>query len=99
MARRVIKTLKPLHHDKVETPPGEELWTWKTILRVRWTERRKKPIKFGSETQKITRSNNPPIKATLFWSHYESKSVTGTEHYDWTSYRIQEAGKTTDELA
>jgi hypothetical protein len=32
------------------------------------------PISFGrSETQKITRSNNPPIKATLFWSHFESK--------------------------
>jgi hypothetical protein len=55
-----------------------------------------KPMSFGrSETQKITRSNNPPIKAMLFWSHYESKRVTGTEHYAWTSYRIQKARKTT----
>jgi hypothetical protein len=27
----------------------------------------------GSETQKITRSNNPPIKATLLRSRHESK--------------------------
>ena len=33
----------------------------------------------GSETQKITRSNNPPIKATLFWPHYERKGhLSGT---------------------
>jgi hypothetical protein len=25
--------------------------------------------------------------------HYESKTVTGTGHYAWTSCRIQEAGK------
>jgi hypothetical protein len=32
------------------------------------------PISFGRrETQKITRNNNPPIKATLFWSRYERK--------------------------
>jgi hypothetical protein len=53
----------------------------------------------GSETQTITRSNNPPIKAKLFWSRYESKRVTGTGQYAWTSYRIQEAGKTMDALA
>jgi hypothetical protein len=52
----------------------------------------------GSETQKITRSNNPLIKA-LLRSHHESKRVTGMGHYDWTSCRIQEAGKTTDALA
>jgi hypothetical protein len=58
------------------------------------------PISFGgSGAQKITRSNNPPIKATIFWSRYESKGVTGTEHYAWTSCRLQEAGKTTDALA
>jgi hypothetical protein len=49
-------------------------------------------------TQKITRGNNPPIKATLFWSRYESKRVTGTGHYACTSSLIQEAGKTTDAL-
>jgi hypothetical protein len=49
----------------------------------------------GSETQKITRSNNPPFKATLILSRYESKSVTGTGLYAWTSGRIEEAGKTT----
>ena len=53
----------------------------------------------GSETQKITRSNNPPIKVTLFWPRHESKRVTGTGHYAWTSCRIQETGKTTDALA
>jgi hypothetical protein len=53
------------------------------------------PISFGSETQKITRKNNPPIKGTLFWSRYESK----TGHYAWTSSGVQEAGKTTDALA
>jgi hypothetical protein len=55
---------------------------------------------FGeSETQNITTSNNPPIKVTLFWSRNESKRIIGTEHYAWTSCRIQEAGKTTDALA
>jgi hypothetical protein len=58
------------------------------------------PISFGgSETQKITRIKNPPIKAKLFWASYDSKRITGTGHYAWTSCRIQEAGKTTDELA
>jgi len=59
-----------------------------------------KPFSIGrSETHKITRSNNPPTKATLFWPRHESKTVTGTGHYAWTSCRIQEAGKTTDALA
>jgi len=53
----------------------------------------------GSETQKITRSNNPTIKAMLFWPRYEGGRVTGTGHYAWTSRRIQEAGKTTDVMA
>jgi hypothetical protein len=53
----------------------------------------------GSETQKITRSKNPPIKVTLFWPRYESERITGVEHYAWTSHRIQEAGKTTDATA
>ena len=42
----------------------------------------------GSETEKITRSNNPPIKVTLFWSRHDSKRVTGMEHYAWTGCRI-----------
>ena len=55
---------------------------------------------FGeSETQKITRSNNPPIKVTLFWPRYESGRITGGGHYARTSRRIQEAGKTTDAMA
>jgi hypothetical protein len=53
----------------------------------------------GSETQKITRSSNPPIKTTIFWPRYESGRVTGAGHYAWTSRRIQEAGKTTDAMA
>lgn len=53
----------------------------------------------GSETQMITLSNNPPMKPTLFWSRYEGKRVTGTEHYVWTCCRIHEARKTTDALA
>jgi hypothetical protein len=43
----------------------------------------------GSETQKITRSDNPPIKVMLFWLHHESKRVTGMGHYAWTSCRRQ----------
>jgi hypothetical protein len=53
----------------------------------------------GNETHKITRSNNPPIKGTLFWSRYDNKRVTGTGHYAWRSCRLQEAWKTTDVLA
>jgi hypothetical protein len=53
----------------------------------------------GSETQKITRSNNPPIKVTRFWPRHESERVTGAGHYAWTSRRIQEAGKTTNAVA
>jgi len=41
----------------------------------------------GSETLKITRSNNPPIKATIFWPRYESGRVTGARHYAWTGGR------------
>jgi len=59
-----------------------------------------KPFSFGRhETQKITWSFNPPIKVTLFWSHQESKKVTGTGHNAWTSWRTQEARKTTDAMA
>jgi hypothetical protein len=66
------------------------LWTRRKILRVPWTEKRKNFFSFGeSETQKITRSNNPPIKATIFWPHYESRSVTRAGHYAWTSHRRQ----------
>jgi len=58
------------------------------------------PFSFGRrEIQKITWSDNPPIKVTLFWSRHESKKVTGTGHYAWTSWRTQEAGKTTDAMA
>jgi hypothetical protein len=32
----------------------------------------------GSETQKITRSKNPPIKVKPFWPRPESKRFTGT---------------------
>jgi len=59
-----------------------------------------KPFSFGRcETQKITWRDNPPIKVTLFWSRHESKKVTGTGHYAWTSWRTQEAGKTRDAMA
>jgi hypothetical protein len=58
------------------------------------------PFSFGgSETQKITRSNNPPIKVMLLWPHYESERDTGAGHYAWTSRRIQEAGKTMNVMA
>jgi hypothetical protein len=58
------------------------------------------PISFGrSETQKITRSYDHPIKATLFRSHNESKRVTGVEHYAWTSRRTQETRETTVVMA
>ena len=52
----------------------------------------------GSATQKTTRSNNPPIKITLFWPRYESERVIGTGHYARASRRTQEAGKTMDAL-
>ena len=41
----------------------------------------------GSETQKITRSSNSPIKATLFWPRHESGRVTGAGHDAWTRGR------------
>ena len=45
-----------------------------------------KPFSFGRrETQKITRSDSPRIKVTLFWSRLESKKVAGTGHNVWTS--------------
>jgi len=48
------------------------------------------PFSIGrSETQNITRSNNPLTKAALFWPCCESKRVTGTGHYAWTGYRRQ----------
>ena len=53
----------------------------------------------GSATQKTTRSNNPPIKFTLFLPLYESERVIGKGHYAWASCRTQEAGITTDALA
>jgi hypothetical protein len=63
-------------------------------------DREKELFSFGRrETQKITISNNPPIKATLFWSRHDSKRVTRTGHYAWTGCRIQEAGKATNALA
>jgi hypothetical protein len=50
-------------------------------------------LSFGrSTTQKTTRSNNPPIKVTLFWPHYERERVIGRGHYAWASWRTQEAG-------
>jgi hypothetical protein len=46
-----------------------------------------KLFSFGRrETQKITWSDNPPTIVTLFWSRHESKKVTGTGHYAWTSW-------------
>ena len=52
------------------------------------------PISFGgSENQKITTSNNPPIKVMLFWPRYEGERVTA-----WTSRRIHEAGKTANAM-
>jgi hypothetical protein len=75
-----------------------ELWTWKRILQVPWIEN--KPFSFGrSETQKITRSDNPSTRVMLFWSCHESKKITGMGHYAWSSGRTQEAGKTMDALA
>lgn len=42
-----------------------------------------------SETQKIAKSDNPPTKVVLFWSRHDSKRVTGTGYYAWTSCRMQ----------
>jgi hypothetical protein len=58
------------------------------------------PINFGrSEAQKITRSDNHPIKVTLFRSCNGNKRVTGTGHYAWTSRRTQETRETTVVMA
>jgi hypothetical protein len=57
-----------------------------------WTVRKK-------DSKKITRSNNHPIKVTLFRSRNESKRVTGTGCYAWTSYRTQETRETTVVMA
>jgi hypothetical protein len=58
------------------------------------------PFSFGRrETQKITWSDNSLIKVMLFWSCHESKKVTGTGHYAWTSCRTKEPGKTMDVMA
>jgi hypothetical protein len=57
-----------------------------------------KLFSFGRrETQKITWSDKPPSKVTLFWSRHESKMVTRTGHYAWTSLTL-EAMKTTDAM-
>jgi hypothetical protein len=59
-----------------------------------------KPISFGrNKAQKITRSNNHPIKVTLFQSRNESKRVTGPGHYAWTNHRTQETRETTVAMA
>jgi hypothetical protein len=46
-----------------------------------------------NKAKKIRRSNNHPIKVTLFRSRNESKMVTGAEYYAWTNRRPQETGK------
>jgi len=62
-------------------------------------DKENEPFSIGqSETQNITRSDNPPNKVALFWSRHDSKRVTGI-YYAWTSCKIQEAGKTMDALA
>jgi hypothetical protein len=68
-----------------------ELWTWRKVVTSTVDREKNEPISFGrSEAQKITRSNNHPIKVKLFRSRNESKRVTGTGHYAWTSCRTQE---------
>jgi len=72
---------------------------WKDFKSLLYREEND-PFVFGrGDTHKIPRRDNPSIKVTLFWSCYESKKVTRTGHYAWTSGRTQEAGKTTDALA
>ena len=54
-----------------------ELWTWRKNLRVPWTEKRTNFSVLEEVKPKITRSNNPPIKATLFWPRYERDIMLG----------------------
>jgi hypothetical protein len=53
----------------------------------------------GSEAKKITRSNNPPTKVTIFWPRDESEWVTGERYYAGTSCWAQEEGKTAETMA
>ena len=77
-----------------------ELWMWRRILRVPWTERKTNvSVLEKVQPKKITRNSNPPIKVTPFWPRYESEMVIGTGHYAWASCRTQEAGKTKNALA
>jgi hypothetical protein len=51
-----------------------ELWTWRIILRVPWTDRKNERSSFGgSGTQKTTGSNNPSIKLRYFGRVMRSK--------------------------
>jgi hypothetical protein len=63
-----------------------ELWTWRRILRVPWTEKRTNLSVL--EDVKPKRS----LEATVLRlkSRHEGKKVTGTRHYAWTSSRTQE---------
>jgi hypothetical protein len=55
-----------------------ELWMWRRILWVSWTEENERLSFGGSVTQKTTGSNNPLIKVMLFWPCYGSERVIGT---------------------
>jgi hypothetical protein len=76
-----------------------ELWTWRRMLRIPWTARRTNLSVV--EEVKPKRTLEATIlrqKITIFRSCYESKTITGTRHYAWSSCRIQETGEATDAL-
>jgi len=69
--------------DSAERRKGKNWCFWAADVEKNFTSsldrEENEPFSFGRrETHKITWSDNPPIKVTLFWSRYESKKVTGT---------------------
>jgi hypothetical protein len=73
-----------------------ELWRWRRILQVPWTDRRTN-VSVLEEVQ-----HKRPLEATILrlkLRYFDSESVIGTGHYAWDSCRTQEARKTTDALA
>jgi hypothetical protein len=58
-----------------------QLWRWRNILWVLWTERTKLSILEEIRPKRSLEATINPIKVTLFWLWNESKRVTGTGHY------------------
>jgi hypothetical protein len=63
-----------------------ELWMWRRILLVPWTEKRTNfSVLEDVKSKRSLEATILRLKLTLFWSRHESKKVTGMGHYAWTS--------------